>query len=961
MRNVFVWLGAIFLSLATSAALAQLAPDPQQGIDAGAHEPQLRVEAGMHTAVARHVAVSSDGKRMVTASYDKTIRVWSLPDGRLENVFRIPIGEGFEGSIFAVALSPDGKTIAVGGWMKQKFIYLLDAASGEIVRTLGPNPEVTINLAFSPLGGSLVAVFGSNFGMRMYDANSGNVLAEDKNYSDDTNGLAFSENGTFATGSYDGLLRLYAQDGSLLSQVTAPSGTKVFSVSFAAGGDKIAIGYSDIPKVDIFSSSAYEWLPQPNLAGMDNGDLTTVGWSQDGSILYAGGTFRDDKGYYPVVRWRDHGSGERAFIYEADDTVLDLEPYGTTGIVAVGAQPQIAVLENDRTVTELLTPIARMRRGEKGSITVNADGTQVRFLLDNGAQHPVLFDLTSLELKDVTGEADMLSGPDTTSLKLDRWNGQRGPMLGDKPLPTDTHEMSFSVAISPDKKSVALGTAWYVRRYDDAAQFLWRTAVPGVAWGINFAQDGKIIVAAVGDGTIRWFRAEDGKELLALFVHSKDQRWIVWTPTGYYAASPGGEDLIGWSINRGDALAPDFFPASRLRGTYYRPDVVQQVLKTLDVVQAVTGANAEAGREDEVPQGKPTPLTFPPVVELAMDGAEIKTATSPVEVAFRVRSPSGEPLEAIDVLIDGRPLEGRTAVAIPDEDEVTTLDIPIPHQNAEIGIIARTKTGASEVKIVKVLWDGAFAEMLKPKLYAVVIGVSQYDSPDLKLKYAAQDAKDFAAALRRQEGGLYGKVDVRLITDADARRDDIVDALEWLEGEVTARDVGMVFMAGHGVTDNKQRFYYLPVDADMDKLRSTAVSRDDLLSTMSGLAGKAMMFIDACHSASGLKGEQTRGADADITQVVNELSSAENGVVMFASSTGRQLSIESDNWKNGAFTEALIDGLSGGADFVKDGKLTISELDLYLSDRVKQLTDKRQAPVMRKPDTIPDFPIALVR
>ena len=154
MRSVFLWLGTMLFWLATHAALAQ---DPQ-------NEPQLRVEAGMHTAIARHVALSADGKRMVSASYDKTIRVWSLPDGRLENVFRVPIGEGFEGSIFAIALSPDGKTIAVGGWMKQKFVYLLDATSGEIIRTLGPNPEVTINLAFSPLGGNLVAVFGSNFG-----------------------------------------------------------------------------------------------------------------------------------------------------------------------------------------------------------------------------------------------------------------------------------------------------------------------------------------------------------------------------------------------------------------------------------------------------------------------------------------------------------------------------------------------------------------------------------------------------------------------------------------------------------------------------------------------------------------------------------------------------------------------------------------------------------------------------
>ncbi|WP_162914252.1 caspase family protein [Taklimakanibacter lacteus] len=957
-------MSALLLCIATEAGIAQEAK-PEAG-----NEPQLRVEAGMHTAVARHVAVSADGKRIVSASYDKTIRVWSVPDGKLENVFRVPIGEGFEGSVFAIALSPDGKTIAAGGWMKKQYVYLIDATNGQVIRTLGPNSEVTMNLAFSPDGDRLAVTFGRNFGMRFYDVATGALVTEDTGYSDDTNGIAFAENGTFATGSYDGLLRLYAQDGSLLSQVKAPSGKKVFSVSFAAGTDKVAIGYSDVPKVDIFSTNNYEWLPQPDLSGMEKGDLTAVSWSKDGGTLYAGGAFRDETGWYRVVRWRDQGMGQRSFIYNSADTVLDLQPFGASGIVAVGALPQIAVLDNSPNDThskeaplmELFTPIAGMGRNEKGAISVSADGSKVRFSLDVGGKRPVLFDTTTLELKDVTGIADDLMGPDITSRKIDNWNGGRETKVDDQILVADPHETSFSVALSPDKQYVALGTAWYIRRYDAQAKFLWRTAIPGVAWGTNIAQDGKVIVAAVGDGTIRWFRAEDGKELLALFVHNKDQRWILWTPTGYYAASPGGEDLIGWNINRAETMAPDFFPASRLRNTYYRPDIVQKVLATLDPEEAVKSANAEAGRLDEQPaSGELTRAILPAVVELAMDSNEIKTATSPIQVSYRVRSPSGEPIEGIDILINGRPLEGRAAIAIPDEDEVTTLDIPIPSQNVEIGLIARTKTGASEVRIVKVLWDGAFAEMLKPKLYAVVVGVSDYANADYKLKYAAQDAKDFADALKRQEGGIYGKVDVRLLTDVDATRDDIVEALEWLEGEVTSRDVGMVFMAGHGVTDNKQRFYYLPVDGEMERLRSSAVSRDDLLATMSGLAGKAMMFIDACHSAASTRGEQTRSADADITQIVNELSSAENGVVMFASSTGRQLSIENDTWKNGAFTEALIEGFGGGADYVKDGKLTIAELDLWLSDRVKQLTDKRQSPVVRKPDTIPDFPIALVR
>ncbi|MEN8218168.1 MAG: hypothetical protein ABFS56_17715, partial [Pseudomonadota bacterium] len=63
----------------------------------------------------------------------------------------------------------------------------------------------------------------------------------------------------------------------------------------------------------------------------------------------------------------------------------------------------------------------------------------------------------------------------------------------------------------------------------------------------------------------------------------------------------------------------------------------------------------------------------------------------------------------------------------------------------------------------------------------------------------------------------------------------------------------------------------------------------------------------------------------------------------------------------GAFTEALIEGLSGQADYTKNGAITIDELDLYLSERVKALTDGSQTPTTTKPETVQDFPIALKR
>ena len=98
-----------------------------------------------------------------------------------------------------------------------------------------------------------------------------------------------------------------------------------------------------------------------------------------------------------------------------------------------------------------------------------------------------------------------------------------------------------------------------------------------------------------------------------------------------------------------------------------------------------------------------------------------------------------------------------------------------------------------------------------------------------------------------------------------------------------------------------------------------------------------------------------------MNRLINELSSAETGVVVFAASTGQQLSAEDPAWGNGAFTKALLEGLSGKADYSKRGVVTINALDLYIAERVAELTRNQQTPTTAKPLTIANFPIAAVR
>jgi hypothetical protein len=95
-------------ALGAMPALAQQIPPPQ--------EPILRIDPGMHTATIKRIGVDADCTLLATGSYDKTVRLWRLPEGKLLRTLRPPIGPGNDGKVYAVALASDGSWVAAGGW-----------------------------------------------------------------------------------------------------------------------------------------------------------------------------------------------------------------------------------------------------------------------------------------------------------------------------------------------------------------------------------------------------------------------------------------------------------------------------------------------------------------------------------------------------------------------------------------------------------------------------------------------------------------------------------------------------------------------------------------------------------------------------------------------------------------------------------------------------------------------------
>lgn len=954
-------------------------------------DPILRLDPGRHTAAIRRIDVDRDGHWLVSASDDKTVRVWEAATGRLARVLRPPIGEGDEGKLYSVAISPDGSMVACGGVTKaaDNFVYLFSRATGRLVSRTAALPNAIDGLAFSPDGSMLAATLGGSSGLRLFAVTSRpslvsgiadvslSLIAGDPEYGDRSEGVQFSGAGRWlVTSSYDGLIRLY--DMAMIDQTAAapkaihptlskkaPGGNHPFDVKFSPDGSKVAVGFSDSTAVNILSARDLNLLGPPD-ANVSKGDLEAVTWSRDGRFLFAAGSYhgKHEQGegwQHSVRRWAINGqSVANDFDVDAANSIVDLAALPGGSLVIGTFDPSLVALGPDGAQKWIVASSNADFR--ESDFRVSEDGGKVGFAYKESNGIPATFSLSGRSL--TLSQDSSLSPPRTSApgLNIQGWHSTKSTTLNGEPLALKPGEVSRALAIAPDGQSFVIGSEWYLRRFGRDGKVIWSVPAPGPAWRVNIPANGREAVAAFGDGTIRWYRYSDGAELAAFYPHVDQRHWVFWTPGGYYDASPGADDLIGWHINNGPDKQADFFPSSRFRNVKYRPDITGRVLGILDGAEVARQGDVEIGKApDKAPEKVPEKNVaeiLPPVINITTPESGSQFSATSVTVHYTLRTPGGQPVTVVRALIDGRPVAtNRNLKPAANEGEDQTLSVPIPGHDCDVSLIAENRFGASVPATVHLTWASApkAGEFIaKPKLYLLAVGISAYQNADLKLNYAAKDAKDFAAAMQAQKGGLYRDVEVRLLPDAT--KEDVEDGLDWLQHQVTSLDYGMIFLAGHGVDDANGTYYFLPANADTERLKRTCLVFSDIKTTLTSIAGKAVMFIDTCHSGDVMG--KRRGV-SDINGLVSDLASAENGVVVFCASTGKQYSLEDPQWQNGAFTKALVEGMNGKASYSHDGKITINMLDLYLSERVKELTKGQQTPATTKPSTVPDFQLAM--
>jgi WD40 repeat protein len=235
------------------------------------------------------------------------------------------------------------------------------------------------------------------------------------------------------------------------------------------------------------------------------------------------------------------------------------------------------------------------------------------------------------------------------------------------------------------------------------------------------------------------------------------------------------------------------------------------------------------------------------------------------------------------------------------------------------------------------------------RLHVLSVGVSDYGeaATHLRLRFAAQDAHDVAAALANTQTTLYARVLPQYLVDAHATRAGILRGLATMREAMATgdgRDLAVVHFSGHGALIDGE-FYLLPYGVEVgDAVAtvSTALPAAVLRQQLDQLAqhGRVLVLLDACRSGGVMANGQALAVDA------TRLRAALVGtnITVLTSSTADQFSREDPTWGHGAFTKIVLEALSSQADANKNGMISISELTGYLTRHVPGLTNGAQYP-----------------
>ena len=210
--------------------------------------------------------------------------------------------------------------------------------------------------------------------------------------------------------------------------------------------------------------------------------------------------------------------------------------------------------------------------------------------------------------------------------------------------------------------------------------------------------------------------------------------------------------------------------------------------------------------------------------------------------------------------------------------------------------------------------------------WAVVVGISQFSDPNVpKLQFSAKDARDFADYLTDPARGRFQKDHVKVLTNEEATKMNIMDAIgdSFLPHAALPGDLVVIYLSTHGSPTGADMFgvnYIIPYDANVSKLFSTGIEMRQLLQMIKERVhtNRILLVMDTCYSGAGANPGGHKGLTR--TNIDAKEIAQGTGSLVISSSMPTERAWESEKLKNSFFTRYLIDALSADG-----GNVTIDQ------------------------------------
>jgi WD40 repeat protein len=970
--------------------------------------PRLIIDSKGHTGLVNKLLFTEGGRKLLSVSNDKTVRLWDVNSGNLLRTFYVNQSDGYHGRIHAAALTTDEKILAVGGFFGKAggdslaigCIYLISLDKPSEIKQLKGHTNVITDL----------------------------VVVGDK----------------LISASADKKIRVWSLSDAQ-PKVVSTFSKHIFPISRIAYSPKNKrMASADIHgNVLIWSLETGEVITD-KIGKFHEGAITSLTFSDDETMLFTGGD--DGK----LIKWTTTGKFMETLAegskpinamlsIKGQNQLLYLNVRGHVKDLSSGTDVVDFTAHNNTVSAAAMAPFTKFAEQE-GIYVATAGGDEKEIYIWNSANGKVVrkfagqghgifatgvsddnltlsfgqsnptdiledapleksFSFTDFSLKDVSKE--------------DKFKQHDRDFMGSKIYKESTFVLNYgtgNIQVDPQKdgeirsytflnehNSIAIGTTFGIPVFERTGTLSFRLIGHNAEiWSLT-PMGTDLLISSSADQTIKIWNYKS-KELLLTYFPANDREWVVWSPSGYYHASAGGEKYIGWLINKKENQLAEFHEVSEFREKYHKPDLIRAIIKEKSLANAAKVLNMVIPKEDEIVKLLPPKITW-----ITPNAFTVTTSTPQYQVQASIES--NNPLKGLKLMVNGRPFakmeEFKTEKTATGVTVTFTIDFSkVSFQSRGLEVVSASEVDNqkkdvivqlfAENEVSSILTDSRTISYQQqqekrtpqnnnttstttttttnttvtntttpatelPNLYMVTIGISNFQNTAYNLNFADDDARAIETVFKDQQGKLFNKTYNFSLINENATRAKILTAFDRLKQVVTPKDFVVIFIATHGINRENQ-FYILPHDGEASKANITCVNWRDFSDVVGNLPSQVLLLVDACHS--GQLGKNMGQGTSDNTEAVREIASSEYGVVIMAASTGSEYSLEHADWQHGAFTLSLIEGLQNHkADIRPDGTIYLRELDFYVAERVKDLTENRQHPTTQKPSSISAMPV----